>query len=49
MLRDIVQPVLDQLGSRLKIEDNSLLDLSKSFPNLPSGILELWLPSIASS
>lgn len=43
-LRDIVQPIL---GNRLMISDRSLLDLSKTFPNLPRGILELWLPALS--
>lgn len=43
-LRDIVQPIL---GNRLTISDRSLLDLSKTFPNLPRGILELWLPALS--
>jgi hypothetical protein len=45
-LRDIVQPIL---GDRLVIGDGSLVDLSKTFPNLPRGILELWLPPLSPS
>jgi len=45
-LRDFVQPIL---GNRLIIGDRSLVDLSRTFPNLPRGILELWLPPLSSS
>jgi hypothetical protein len=43
-LRDVVQPIL---GDRLKLGDDSLMDLSRTFPNLPRGILELWLPPLS--
>jgi hypothetical protein len=42
-VREAVQTAL---VDRFKFGPKSLMDLSKTFPNLPRGIVELWLPSL---